>query len=81
MKPGAEWLFQFRRSPSGPLMSCGCWSPERKPRHSYLPLPSVGRRRSRPRARFGRKPDEKFAVALREAYAQLNVNPNWFAAL
>src|SRR5215213_8271054 len=79
MKPGAEWLFQLSRSPPGPLTACGCWRPDRKPFHSYLPVPSVGRRRSSPRARLGSRPDVKYAVALRDAYAQLNVNSNWFA--
>src|SRR4249919_539466 len=81
MKPGAEWLFQLSRRSLGPLMSCGCCPSDRKPCHSYFPVPSVGRRRSSPRARLGRRPDEKIAVAFREAYAQLKVKPNWFAAL
>src|SRR5262245_10082215 len=76
MKPGADRLFQLRSRPPGPLVSCGCFFVVRKRTHSYFPFPSVGRRRSRPFARRGRYPDEKYAVLLRETYAQLNVNPN-----
>src|SRR6185369_3727546 len=79
MNPGADRLFQLRRSPPGPLESCGCLFFERNPIHSYCPVPMVGRRRSSPLGRFGRYPDEKYAVRFRDTYAQLKVKPNWLA--
>jgi len=79
MNPGADRLFQLSSRPPGPVVACGCLLAFRKPFHSYCPVPSVGSRRSRPFARMGRYADEKYAVCLRETYAQLNVNPNWLA--
>ncbi len=79
MNFGAERLFQLSSSPSGPPMPCGCFFCFRNFFHSYLPVPSVGSRRSRPFARCGSRPEEKYAVLSRDTYAQLKVNPNWLA--
>src|SRR5262249_38211448 len=76
MNPGADLLFQLRGRPRGPVNASGFFFVLRKGSPSFFPFPSVGRRRSRPFARRGRYPDEKYAVLLRETYAQLNVNPN-----
>jgi len=65
--PRSDANVQFRSSPFGPASLWGCCHQGRNPRHSYCPVPTVGRRRSRPDARLGRSPEEKYAVLVRDA--------------
>ena len=81
MKPGADWLFQFSSSPLGPadVVRVLVAAQEAPP----LVVAGAEGRAAAGRGRglaSGAGPDEKYAVAVREAYAQLNVKPNWFAA-
>src|SRR3954465_9828157 len=55
-KPFAGLLFQLTSLPDDGLASCGWPFAERKPFHSYLPVPFVGRRGSTRLSRIGSRP-------------------------
>src|SRR4051812_49968077 len=66
-KPFAGLLFQFTSLPDGGLAWCGWPFAERKPFHSYLPVPFVGRRGSTRLSRIGSRPAEYVAMFLSSA--------------
>ena len=66
-KSRAERLFQFVMNPLFGSVACG-WAPAaRKPRHSCLPVPSVGNPGSTPGARSGSRPAVYSAMCLLSA--------------
>src|SRR4051795_7051977 len=79
-KPFAGLLFQLTSLPDDGLASCGWPFAERKPFHSYLPVPFVGSRGSTRLSRIGSRPAEYVAMFLSSAYATLNVNGEVAAA-
>src|SRR3954454_25147375 len=78
--PLAGLLFQFTSLPDHGLAWCGWPFADRKPFHSYLPVPFVGRRGSTRLSRIGSRPAEYVAMFLSSAYATLNVNGEVAAA-
>src|SRR3954453_2352939 len=79
-KPFAGLLFQLTSLPDGGLAWCGWPFADRKPFHSYLPVPFVGSRGSTRLSRTGSRPAEYVAMFLSSAYAMLNVNGEVAAA-
>jgi hypothetical protein len=61
-QPFAGRLFQLTIVPARGFTACGWRLRETKPRQSYSPVPSVGRRGFVPRARIGMRPDENIAM-------------------
>src|SRR3954464_30877 len=78
--PGAVLFVQFTSLPDAGFASCGWAFGDRKPFHSYLPVPFVGSRGSTRLSRIGSRPAEDVAMFLSSAYATLNVNGEVAAA-